>query len=74
MMIKMKKLLPLICSIIFICSQFSFACHDCKTHKEKKQEIREMKEEKEKMKENKTNNIKQKTLLRFDLRRVIRNL
>ena len=74
MMIKILKFLPLLFFVIILSLQTSSACHDCKTHKEKKQEIREMKEEKEKMKENKTENIKQKTLLRFDLRRIIRNL
>jgi len=67
-MIKMKKLLPLICSMIFICSQFSLACHDCKTHEESKKARKEIKEKNEIMKK------KQKPLLKFDLRRIIRNL
>ena len=33
-----------------------------------------MKKEKEKIKEKETKNIKQETLLKFDLRRIIRNL
>ena len=73
MMIKILKFLPLLFFVIILSLQTSSACHDCKTHKEKKQEIREMKKEKEKMKENEINNNK-KTLLRFDLRRIIRNL
>lgn len=73
MMIKILKFLPLLFFVIILSLQTSSACHDCKTHKEKKQEIREMKKEKEKMKENKIKNNK-KTLLRFDLRRIIRNL
>ena len=71
MMIKMKKLLPLICSIIFICSQFSLACHDCKTHEESKKARKEIKEKNEK---SEMVDKEQKTLLKFDLRRVIRNL
>ena len=67
----MKKLLPLICSIIFICSQFSLACHDCKTHEESKKARKEIKEKNEK---NEMVDTEQKTLLKFDLRRVIRNL
>ena len=70
-MIKMKKLLPLICSMIFICSQFSLACHDCKTHEESKKARKEIKEKKEK---NEIMKKKQKPLLKFDLRRIIRNL
>ena len=70
-MIKMKKLLPLICSIIFICSQFSLACHDCKTHEESKKLRKEIKEKNEK---SEMADKEQKTLLKFDLRRVIRNL
>tara|TARA_A100001388_G_C28373506_1_gene313538 strand:+ start:258 stop:470 length:213 start_codon:yes stop_codon:yes gene_type:complete len=70
-MIKMKKLLPLICSIIFICSQFSLACHDCKTHEESKKARKEIKEKNEK---SEMVDKEQKTLLKFDLRRVIRNL
>ncbi len=67
----MKKLLPLICSIIFICSQFSLACHDCKTHEESKKARKEIKEKNEK---SEMVDKEQKTLLKFDLRRVIRNL
>ena len=70
-MIKMKKLLPLICSIIFICSQFSLACHDCKTHEESKKARKQIKEKNEK---SEMIDKEQKTLLKFDLRRVIRNL
>ena len=70
-MIKMKKLLPLICTIIFICSQFSLACHDCKTHEESKKARKEIKEKNEK---SEMVDKEQKTLLKFDLRRVIRNL
>ena len=73
MMIKILKFLPLLFFVIILSLQTSSACHDCKTHKEKKQEISEMKKEKEKMKENEIKNNK-KTLLRFDLRRIIRNL
>ena len=73
MMIKILKFLPLLFFVIILSLQTSSACHDCKTHKEKRQEIREMKKEKEKMKENEIKNNK-KTLLRFDLRRIIRNL
>ena len=73
MMIKILKFLPLLFFVIILSLQTSSACHDCKTHKEKKHEIREMKKEKEKMKENEIKNNK-KTLLRFDLRRIIRNL
>lgn len=73
MMIKILKFLPLLFFVIILSLQTSSACHDCKTHKEKKQEIREMKKEKEKIKENEIKNNK-KTLLRFDLRRIIRNL
>tara|TARA_Y100000992_G_scaffold302230_1_gene275559 strand:+ start:1275 stop:1493 length:219 start_codon:yes stop_codon:yes gene_type:complete len=72
-MIKILKFLPLLFFVIILSLQTSSACHDCKTHKEKKQEIREMKKEKEKKQENKIKNNK-KTLLRFDLRRIIRNL
>ena len=72
-MIKILKFLPLLFFVIILSLQTSSACHDCKTHKEKRQEIREMKKEKEKMKENEIKNNK-KTLLRFDLRRIIRNL
>ncbi|MEC8753731.1 MAG: hypothetical protein VXX25_04035 [Verrucomicrobiota bacterium] len=67
----MKKLLPLICTIIFICSQFSLACHDCKTHEESKKARKEIKEKNEK---SEMVDKEQKTLLKFDLRRVIRNL
>ncbi|MEC7108311.1 MAG: hypothetical protein VXW53_03760 [Verrucomicrobiota bacterium] len=67
----MKKLLPLICTIIFICSQFSLACHDCKTHEESKKARKEIKEKNEK---SEMIDKEQKTLLKFDLRRVIRNL
>tara|TARA_B100000508_G_C11417974_1_gene256805 strand:+ start:319 stop:531 length:213 start_codon:yes stop_codon:yes gene_type:complete len=70
-MIKMKKLLPLICSIIFICSQFSLACHDCKTHEESKKARKEIKEKNEK---SEMVDKEQKTLLKLDLRRIIRNL
>lgn len=70
-MIKVKKLLPLICTIIFICSQFSLACHDCKTHEESKKARKEIKEKNEK---SEMVDKEQKTLLKFDLRRVIRNL
>ena len=73
MMIKILKFLPLLFFVIILSLQTSSACHDCKTHKEKKQEIREMKKEKEKIKENEIKNNK-KTLLRFDLRKIIRNL
>ena len=72
-MIKILKFLPLLFFVIILSLQTSSACHDCKTHKEKKQEIREMKKEKEKKQENEIKNNK-KTLLRFDLRRIIRNL
>ena len=67
----MKKLLPLICTIIFICSQFSLACHDCKTHEESKKARKEIKEKNEK---SEMVDKEQKTLLKFDLRSVIRNL
>mgnify|MGYP001499669283 FL=1 len=67
----MKKLLPLICSIIFICSQFSLACHDCKTHEESKKARKEIKEKNEK---SEMVDKEQKTLLKLDLRRIIRNL
>ena len=67
----MKKLLPLICTIIFICSQFSLACHDCKTHEESKKARKEIKEKNEK---SEMVDKEQKTLLKFDPRRVIRNL